>query len=57
MQEGTVEILDPNLKRQVALTTPDLRFAENIVRQVTMDSGRSADGDGFFDGVGWEGEF
>jgi hypothetical protein len=55
MQDGSIEIIDLNLKRQVTLTTPDLRFAENIVRQVTADSsGGGADGDNFLDGVGWD---
>jgi len=54
MQDGSIEILDGNLKKQVMLTTPDLRFAENIVRQVTMESGGRNE-DTFMDGVGWEG--
>ena len=54
IQDGSIDIIDLNLKRQVTPTTPDLRFAENLVKQVTSDSG-GADGDSFLDGVGWEG--
>ena len=55
MQDGSIEVLDPNLKRSLALTTADLRFAEAIVKQVTTDGSRGAEGDSFMDGVGWEG--
>lgn len=57
MEDGSIDILDPMLKRLVTLTTPDLRFSEHIVRQVTQDggNGRNADSDNFLDGVGWEG--
>lgn len=55
MQDGSIDIHCPNLKRILTLTTQDLRFAENIVRQVTQESSRRYDGDSFMDGVGWEG--
>uniref|UniRef100_A0A2P2I3L7 Late secretory pathway protein AVL9 homolog n=1 Tax=Hirondellea gigas TaxID=1518452 RepID=A0A2P2I3L7_9CRUS len=34
VSEGKVEIMDPELRRQLSLSTEDLRFADNIVRQV-----------------------
>lgn len=34
LEEGKIEIPDPDLKRQLSLSTEDLRFAENVVRQV-----------------------
>ncbi|KAK7074017.1 late secretory pathway protein avl9 [Halocaridina rubra] len=34
LEDGKIEIPDPELKRQLSLSTEDLRFAENIVRQV-----------------------
>lgn len=34
LEEGKIEIPDPDLKRQLSLSMEDLRFAENIVRQV-----------------------
>lgn len=36
LEEGKIEIPDPDLKRQLSLSTEDLRFAENIVRQVRI---------------------
>jgi hypothetical protein len=54
MEDGSIEILDVNLKRNLVLTTADLRFAETIVKQVCTD-GKTPDGDSFMDGVGWEG--
>ena len=56
MSDGSVDILDPNLRRILTPTNADLRFADNIVRQVTQESnGRRTDFDNFMDGVGWEG--
>jgi hypothetical protein len=55
MQDGSIDILCPNLKRILTLTTQDLRFAENIVKQVTQEGTRTYEGDSFMDGVGWEG--
>lgn len=56
MSDGSIDILDLNLKRIVTATTADLRFADIIVRQVTQESnGRRAEVDAFMDGVGWEG--
>ena len=34
-----MDILDPELRRQLSLTTADLRFADYLVRCVTEDSG------------------
>ena len=34
-EEGKIEVNDPDLRRQLSLSTEDLRFAENIVRQVS----------------------
>ncbi|XP_068213138.1 late secretory pathway protein AVL9 homolog isoform X2 [Palaemon carinicauda] len=67
LEEGKIEIPDPELKRQLSLSTEDLRFAENIVRQVeavsaTLNSkpqnGSSpinSHPDVFLEGVGWVG--
>lgn len=56
MQDGSVEISCPILKKVVTLTTQDLRFADSIVRNVTQENGRRSDpADNFLDGVGWEG--
>lgn len=56
MSDGSIDIPDMNLKRLVTATTADLRFADNIVRQVTQDTnGRRSEADAFMDGVGWEG--
>lgn len=38
LEEGKIEIPDPELKRQLSLSMEDLRFAENIVRQVWLYS-------------------
>lgn len=50
MEAGTIETHDPQLRRQLHLSTEDLRFAEHIVRHVTEERH-----DVFLDGVGWEG--
>ncbi|XP_066953015.1 late secretory pathway protein AVL9 homolog isoform X3 [Macrobrachium rosenbergii] len=67
LEEGKIEIPDPDLKRQLSLSTEDLRFAENIVRQVEAVSAtlnnKSQNGsspnnshpDVFLEGVGWVG--
>lgn len=49
--EGTrIESQDPDLRRQLHLTTEDLRFADFIVKHVSEEKH-----DVFLDGVGWEG--
>lgn len=68
LEEGKIEIPDPDLKRQLSLSTEDLRFAENIVRQVeavsaTLNTSKAPNGthpannhpDVFLEGVGWVG--
>lgn len=67
LDEGKIEIPDPELKRQLSLSTEDLRFAENIVRQVEAVSATlntkapndispiSNHPDVFLEGVGWVG--
>nr|XP_053644228.1 late secretory pathway protein AVL9 homolog isoform X2 [Cherax quadricarinatus] len=67
LEEGKIEIPDPDLKRQLSLSTEDLRFAENIVRQVEAVSAtlnnKAPNGtspiknhpDVFLEGVGWVG--
>ncbi|XP_076626648.1 late secretory pathway protein AVL9 homolog isoform X1 [Colletes latitarsis] len=45
-----IETTDPELRRQLHLTTEDLRFADYIVRHVSEPRK-----DIFLDGVGWEG--
>ncbi|XP_076297942.1 late secretory pathway protein AVL9 homolog isoform X2 [Lasioglossum baleicum] len=45
-----IETTDPDLRRQLHLTTEDLRFADYIVRHVAEPRK-----DIFLDGVGWEG--
>ncbi|XP_053987688.1 late secretory pathway protein AVL9 homolog [Hylaeus volcanicus] len=45
-----IETTDPELRRQLHLTTEDLRFADYIVRHVAEPRK-----DIFLDGVGWEG--
>ncbi|XP_030846183.1 late secretory pathway protein AVL9 homolog [Strongylocentrotus purpuratus] len=49
VEEGKVTILDPELKKQVALSTADLRFADFLIKHVTDSS------DVYLDGTGWEG--
>lgn len=49
--DGTrIESQDPDLRRQLHLTTEDLRFADFIVKHVSEERH-----DVFLDGVGWEG--
>ncbi|GFS38193.1 late secretory pathway protein AVL9 homolog [Trichonephila inaurata madagascariensis] len=50
VDDGKIEIIDPDLKKQLNLTTEDLRFADHIVRHVMEDRQ-----DVFLDGTGWEG--
>lgn len=49
--DGTrIESQDPELRRQLHLTTEDLRFADFVVKHVAEEKH-----DVFLDGVGWEG--
>lgn len=50
VEGARVETQDAELRRQLHLTTEDLRFADFIVRHVAEDRH-----DVFLDGVGWEG--
>lgn len=50
IEDTRVEAADPELRRQLHLTTEDLRFADYIVRHVAEERH-----DVFLDGVGWEG--
>ncbi|XP_054707276.1 LOW QUALITY PROTEIN: late secretory pathway protein AVL9 homolog [Uloborus diversus] len=50
VEDGKIEIVDPELKKQLHLTTEDLRFADHLVRHVMEDKQ-----DVFLDGTGWEG--
>nr|CAD7396765.1 unnamed protein product [Timema cristinae] len=50
VEGARVETQDPELRRQLHLTTEDLRFADFIVRHVSEDRH-----DVFLNGVGWEG--
>lgn len=47
VDDGKIEIIDPELKKQLNLTTEDLRFADHIVRHVMEDRQ-----DVFLDGTG-----
>lgn len=47
---GRIESQDPELRRQLHLTTEDLRFADFLVKHVSEERH-----DVFLDGVGWEG--
>jgi hypothetical protein len=51
---GKVDILDIELRKQLNLSTEDLRFADFLVKSVINDSD-SDDKDMFLDGTGWEG--
>lgn len=51
IEEGKVEIENVELKKQLHLTTEDLRFADYLVRHVVQPEKE----DVFLDGVGWEG--
>lgn len=48
--EGKIDIVDVELRKQLQLTIEDLRFAENLVQHISLD-----DKDVFLDGTGWEG--
>ncbi|CAH0554963.1 unnamed protein product [Brassicogethes aeneus] len=50
IEAGRIECQDLNLRKQLHLTTEDLRFAEYIVKHVSDERH-----DVFLDGVGWEG--
>ncbi|KAG7209136.1 hypothetical protein KM043_015280 [Ampulex compressa] len=50
VENTRIEATDPELRRQLHLTTEDLRFADYIVRHVAEPRK-----DIFLDGVGWEG--
>ncbi|KOX71463.1 Late secretory pathway protein AVL9 like protein [Melipona quadrifasciata] len=50
IENTRIETSDPELRRQLHLTTEDLRFADYIVRHVAEPRK-----DIFLDGVGWEG--
>ena len=51
IEKDKVDILDPDLKKALTLTTEDLRFIDHIIKQVSIENGS----DIFLDGVGWEG--
>ncbi|XP_066991513.2 late secretory pathway protein AVL9 homolog isoform X2 [Anabrus simplex] len=50
VEGARVETQEPDLRRQLHLTTEDLRFADFVVRHVAEERH-----DVFLDGVGWEG--
>lgn len=50
VEDAKVDIVDSELRRQLSLTTEDLRFADHLVRHVMEDKK-----DVFLDGTGWEG--
>ncbi|CAJ1081696.1 late secretory pathway protein AVL9 homolog [Xyrichtys novacula] len=50
VEEGSIQIQDPELRRMLSLTTADLRFADYLVKHVTENRD-----DVFLDGTGWEG--
>ena len=52
VEKDKIDILDPELKKALQLTTEDLRFIDFIIKQVSLENGS----DIFLDGVGWEGE-
>ncbi|KAG1694133.1 Late secretory pathway protein AVL9 [Nymphon striatum] len=54
INDGKVEIIDPELKKQLQLSMEDLRFADYLVRHVGEGNGET-DEDVFLDGTGWEG--
>ena len=37
--DAKIDILDPELRKQLTLTTADLRFAENLVKSSTDNQG------------------
>ena len=51
IEKDKIDILDPDLKRALQLTTEDLRFTDYLVKQACLETGS----DIFLDGVGWEG--
>ena len=51
IEKDKIDILDPDLKRALQLTTEDLRFTDYLVKQACLENGS----DIFLDGVGWEG--
>jgi len=51
MENALLDIRDFDLKRQLHLSAADLRFAENLVNNVSS----SPEDDIFFDATGWEG--
>jgi len=51
IDEDTMVIRDPELRRALNLTTEDLRFIDNIVKVVGTEDQRGE----FMEGVGWEG--
>ena len=51
IEKDKIDILDPELKRALQLTTEDLRFTDYLVKQACLENGS----DIFLDGVGWEG--
>ena len=63
IEKDRFDVQDPDLKRALHLTTEDLRFTDNLVRQVgphpssKMSASASFDSapDVFLDGIGWEG--
>lgn len=56
IEKDKLDILEPELKKALQLTTEDLRFADNLVKMVWEDSSDSKQHpDVFLDGVGWEG--
>ncbi|XP_071270251.1 late secretory pathway protein AVL9 homolog isoform X2 [Salvelinus alpinus] len=50
VEEAKLQIGDPELRKLLALTTADLRFADYLVKHVTENRE-----DVFLDGTGWEG--
>lgn len=50
VEEARIQIQDPELRKTLALTTADLRFADYLVKHVTENRD-----DVFLDGTGWEG--
>lgn len=50
VDEASVQIQDPELRKVLSLTTADLRFADYLVKHVTENRD-----DVFLDGTGWEG--
>ncbi|XP_071497067.1 late secretory pathway protein AVL9 homolog [Diadema antillarum] len=50
VEEGKVTVFDAELRKQLALSTADLRFADFLIKHVSEHSA-----DVFLDGTGWEG--